>query len=71
MSRCSDNRSAAARACGAAIALATLLSACSDIYYDRRETIAFGLLLTVVTGLVGGLIPSIKAMRLSALAALR
>lgn len=42
MSRCSDNRRAAARACGAAIALATLLSACSDIYYDRRETVAFG-----------------------------
>jgi hypothetical protein len=42
MSRCSDNRRAAARALGTAIALSTLLSACSDIYYDRRETIAFG-----------------------------
>jgi hypothetical protein len=25
-----------------ALALATLVSACSDIYYDRRETVAFG-----------------------------
>lgn len=40
MSRCSDG----GRRCvvGAALALATLLSACSTIYYDRRETVAFG-----------------------------
>jgi hypothetical protein len=32
----------AARALAASVALATLLGACSDLYYDRRETIALG-----------------------------
>lgn len=40
MSRCSDG--GCGRVVGAALALATLLSACSTIYYDRRETVAFG-----------------------------
>lgn len=31
-----------ARALAAGVALATLLGACSDLYYDRRETIALG-----------------------------
>ena len=30
------------KAAAAAIALAGMLSACSDIYYDRRETVALG-----------------------------
>lgn len=32
----------AARAIAAAVAFGVLLGACSDIYYDRRETIALG-----------------------------
>jgi hypothetical protein len=40
MSPCSDP--VRLRACGGALALAMLLSACSDIYYDRRETVLFG-----------------------------
>ena len=32
----------AARALAATMALGTLLGACSDLYYDRRETIALG-----------------------------
>ncbi len=36
-----------------------------------QETIALGLLLAVTTGLVGGLLPALRAMRMSALDALR
>jgi hypothetical protein len=32
----------AARAIGAVVLLGTALAACSDIYYDRRETISLG-----------------------------
>jgi hypothetical protein len=32
----------AGRAVAAAVALGTLLAGCSDIYYDRRETISLG-----------------------------
>jgi hypothetical protein len=32
----------AARGIAAAVALSTLLGACSDVYWDRRETIALG-----------------------------
>jgi hypothetical protein len=32
----------AVQALAASVALATLLGACSDLYYDRRETIALG-----------------------------
>jgi hypothetical protein len=32
----------AARAVAAAVALGALLAGCSDVYYDRRETVALG-----------------------------
>jgi hypothetical protein len=37
-----SNKYSAARAIAAAVGLATMLAACSDIYYDRRETVLFG-----------------------------
>jgi len=37
-----SNKYSAARAVAAAVGLATILAACSDIYYDRRETVLFG-----------------------------
>ena len=40
MSRPETNR--AGRAIAAAVALGALLAGCSDIYYDRRETISLG-----------------------------
>lgn len=40
MPRSSDKARLSAPA--AALAFAALVSACSDIYYDRRETVAFG-----------------------------
>jgi hypothetical protein len=40
MSRCSDQ--VRVKAALGVLALATTLSACSDIYYDRRETVLFG-----------------------------
>jgi hypothetical protein len=30
------------RALGAALALGSVLAGCSDLYYDRRETVSFG-----------------------------
>jgi hypothetical protein len=38
----SPSRISRARTIGAVLVLGTMLSACSDIYYDRRETIALG-----------------------------
>ncbi len=40
MSRSSRNRTG--RALGVALTFGCILAGCSDLYYDRRETIAFG-----------------------------
>ena len=37
-----SSKQMSARALGAALVLGSVLAGCSDIYYDRRETIAFG-----------------------------
>lgn len=37
-----SNKYSAVRAVAVAAGLATILAACSDIYYDRRETVLFG-----------------------------
>jgi hypothetical protein len=37
-----SNKYSAVRAVAVAVGLATILAACSDLYYDRRETVLFG-----------------------------
>jgi hypothetical protein len=37
-----SNKYSVARVAAAVVGLTTILAACSDIYYDRRETVLFG-----------------------------
>ncbi len=46
----------AIRAVAAAVAFGTLLAGCSDIYFDRRETIALGAEDAVASNMVGQMV---------------
>src|SRR5579864_2087050 len=46
----------AIRAFAAAVAFGTLLAGCSDIYFDRRETIALGAEDAVASNMVGQMV---------------
>jgi len=46
----------ASRAIAAAVACATLLAGCSDIYFDRRETVSLGAANAVASNMVGQMV---------------